>query len=419
MSGLRNPDSPTSALSVGTASPLASGSAVDLCGPSKLIRLLDSSAYYPIFSGIVNELTFDDVARLSFACRALATLPREVVNLECNVDKMLRRWFRDPRHTRTVMARQNAIIGSHFATSLFSRQFDTAVVRFYVTQGPQSEALEAYFKAEGYQECVRPEASPESRRRKFAKPDTPWYLVEMRLCSTSPIGAFLAAVNTTHLLNLVTSHKAYCMFPKSSFIHKMSFITRDITNESVQHAIARYSILGYDFQPVIWNSSPLPYTREITSPRRFGDKFTWAIEFDNVGIPDPVHPLSVVESTCFRLSVTPDPMTFGDGQQNYAASRYRLSCSSFRSCVLKHVYTFGCSQWRAYIGARVDALTKIEMCKIPGKDLSKMDLTRKRDFYTLEGNFEKPAQWRCYDHLIRGWWEEWVKENNTAKKTSH
>ncbi|KAK6333962.1 hypothetical protein TWF696_002473 [Orbilia brochopaga] len=400
-----------------TTSPASSVSSVPT--PSKLVKLFDSSFSYPIFSNIMNELNFQDIARLSFTSKAFAHLPQEVIDLECDVDRMLRRWFRDPIQTRTVMAQQNAVIGSHFATSLFSRQFDTAAVRFYVKQGSQSNALEEYFKSEGYEECKKPESSPESRRKKFMKPSSPWFLVEMRLCSTSPIAAFLAAINTTHLLNLVTSHRAYSLFPKSSFVHKMSFIARDITNDSVQHAIARYSYLGYDFQPVIWNTSPLPYTREITSPRRFGDKYTWVMEFDNTDIPDPVCPQSVIESTCFRLSVTPDPTLFGERQQNYASSRYRLSCSSFKSCVLKYTYTFGCSQWRAYIGARVDALTKIEICKILAKDRPNLDLTRKRDFYLLEGSFEKPAHWKCYDHLIREWWEEWVKDNHPSEASAN
>ncbi|KAF3905951.1 hypothetical protein ABW21_db0202001 [Orbilia brochopaga] len=381
--------------------------------PSKLVRLFDASFSYPIFSNITNDLSFDDIARLALTCTTLAGLPREVVSLECNVDRMLQRWFSDPKRTRTVMAQQNAVIGSHFATALFSRQFDTAVVRFYVTQGPQSTALEEYFKSEGYEECKKPEPSVESRRKKFMRNNNPW-MVEMRLCSTSPIAAFLAAINTTHLLNLVTSHKAYSLFPKSSFIHKMSFIARDITNDSVQNAIARYAYLGYDFQPVIWSTAPLPYSSEITSPRRFGDKYTWVIDFDNTGIPDPVYPQSIVESTCFRLSVTPDPALIGERQQNYAASRYRLSCSSFRSCVLKHIYTFGCSQWRAYAGARVDALTKIEICKIPAKDRTDVDLTRKRDFYQIEETLKKPAHWKYYDHLIKEWWEEWVKDNHPS-----
>ncbi|EWC43777.1 hypothetical protein DRE_07342 [Drechslerella stenobrocha 248] len=385
--------------------------AIQQTSPSKLLHLFDPSMYYPVFANLIAILGFDDIARLSFTCRALSSLPRQVVSLECNVDRMLKSWFSNPKRTRSVMAEQNAIVGSHFATSLFSRQYETGTIRFYVTQGPQADALAAYFESEGYEEARRQDSSAESRRKKFIKPGCPWALVEMRLCSTSPIGAFLAAVNTTHLLNLVTSHKAYCLFPISSFVYKMSFITRDLTNDSVQNAICRYSSYGYDFQPIIWNTTLLPYSHEITSPRRFGDKLTWMIEFDNTGIPPPVAPLSVVESTCFRLSVTPDPNLFANRQQNYATSRYRLSCSSFKSCVLKHVYTFGCSAWRAYIGARVDALTRIELCKLPVKDRLHLDMNTKKDFYQLEGSFQRHAHWKYYDHIVREWWEEWTKEN--------
>ncbi|KAF3935441.1 hypothetical protein ABW20_dc0106510 [Dactylellina cionopaga] len=386
------------------------GSTLSSGRPSILLKLLDASMYYPIFDSIMLNLGFDDIARLSFTCRALSSLPQQIVNRECNVDRMLQNWFSDSKKTRSVMAEHNAVIGSHFATALFSREYDAAALRFYVTQGSPATALEDYFKSEGYVEVPKSEPKPESRRKKFSKHNSPYFL-EIRLCSNSPIGAFLAAVNTTHLLNLVTSHRAYCVFPISSFINKISFITRDLTTDSVQHALFRYSHYDYDFQPVIWSTSPLPYSREITHPRRLGDKLTWIIEFDNTGVSDSIVPRSVIESTCFRLSVTPDPTLYMGRQQNYASSRYRLSCSVFKSCVLKHTYTFGCSAWRNYIGARVDALTRIELFKLPVKDRSNLDMTIKKDFYQFEGQFQKPERWRYCDHLVREWWDEWVKDN--------
>ncbi|KAF3941576.1 hypothetical protein ABW19_dt0206580 [Dactylella cylindrospora] len=381
---------------------------------SKLLVFLDASVYYPIFINIINRLGFDDIVRLARTCQSLSTLPRQTINRECNIDNCLSHYFTDPKKTRAVMARQNAIIGSHFATGFFSREFSTSTIRFYVTQGEQAKALEEYILSDGYSEIPRSDPTVESRRRKFSRQTSQnfWMVIEIRLCSSSPVGAFLAAANTTHLLNLVTSHKAYCMFPVSSFMHKISFITRDLTNDSVQHTLARYSQSGYDFQPIIWHSSKLPYTDEITSPRRFGDRFTWVIEFDNTDIPPPSVPQFVVESTCFRLSVTPDPSVFLNRQQNYATSRYRLSCSAFKSCVLKHTYTFGCSAWRAYVGARVDALTRIELFKLPQRDRADANLTLKRDYYQLEGSFARSKGWKYFDHLIQDWWEEWVKENH-------
>ncbi|KAK6519227.1 hypothetical protein TWF281_003063 [Arthrobotrys megalospora] len=386
--------------------------------PSSLLKLFDASVYYPVFSGIVENLEFDDIARLSFTCKALSTLPRQITNMECDIDKMLVRWFTNPKSLRSLMAEQNIIIGSHFATALFSREYRTSSIRFYATNGPSSTALEQYLQSHGYEELPRAESKTESRRRKYERPTHRGLIVEIRVCSNSPLGAFLAAVNTTHLLNLVTSHKAYALFPKSAFMHKISFITRDLNTDSVQHSLLRYSQYDYDFQPVIWNSSPLPYTQEITSPRRVGDKFTWIIDFDNEGIPPPTVPQHVVESTCFRLSVTPDPNIFMSRQPNYTNSRYRLSCSGFYSSVLRYHYTFGCSAWRAYIGARVDALTKIELYKLPAKDRVGLDLTIKKDFYKLEGRFQKPARWKYYDHLVREWWDDWVKDNDANFRAS-
>ncbi|KAF3265396.1 GTP-binding protein Rho1 [Orbilia oligospora] len=382
--------------------------------PSILLRLFDASVYYPIFSGIFENLQFDDIARFSFTCKAFSTLPRQITNIECDIDKMLSRWFNNPKGLRAIMAEQNIIIGSHFATALFSREYRTSTVRFYATGGVSSTALEQYLRSHGYEELPRAEGKTESRRRKYERPTHRGQVVEIRVCSNSPLGAFLAAVNTTHLLNLVTSHKAYALFPKSAFMHKMSFITRDLNTDSVQHSLLRYSQYDYDFQPIIWNTSPLPYTQEITSPRRVGDKFTWVIEFDNEGIPPPIVPQHVIESTCFRLSVTPDPNIFMNRQPNYTNARYRLSCSGFYSSVLKHHYTFGCSAWRAYIGARVDALTKIELYKLPLKDRAGLDLTIKKDFYKLEGRFQKPARWKYFDHLVREWWDDWVKDNDPS-----
>ncbi|EPS41618.1 hypothetical protein H072_4487 [Dactylellina haptotyla CBS 200.50] len=407
------PPYPAMASSVVSNTSSSSGNMATSTAPSVLLKFLDSSMYYPIYESIVMNLGFDDIARLSFTCKALSSLPRQIINRECNVDRMLRHWFACPRKARSVMAEQNAVIGSHFATALFSREYSTSGLRFYVTLGSQAAALEDYIRSEGYQEVPKLEPKAESRRKKFAKPSSP-YFVEMRLCSNSPIGAFLAAVNTTHLLNLVTSHRAYSMFPISSFLHKVSFITRDLNTDSVQHTLARYSHYDYDFQPILWSSSSKPYTREITSPRRFGDKLSWVVEFDNTNIPDPVVPKYVVESTCFRLSVTPDPNIFVGRQQNFATSRYRLSCSAFKSCVLKHTYTFGCSAWRNYIGARVDALSRIELFKLPTKDRANLDMNIKKDFYTFEGQFQKHVRWKYCDHLVREWWDDWVTETTKS-----
>ncbi|KAK6348719.1 hypothetical protein TWF718_006506 [Orbilia javanica] len=382
--------------------------------PSVLVKLFDASVYYPIFCSIFVNLQFDDIVRLSFTCTALSTLPKQITNMQCDIDQMLTRWFTDPKGLRVIMAEQNIIIGSHFATALFSREFRTSTVRFYATGGAPSTALEQYLRSHGYEELPRVEVKTESRRRKYERPTHRGQVVEIRVCSNSPLGAFLASVNTTHLLNLVTSHKAYALFPKSAFMHKMSFITRDLSTDSVQHSLLRYSQYDYDFRPIIWDPRPLPYTQEITCPRRVGDKFTWVINFDNDGIPDPAIPQYVIESTCYRLSVTPDPTIFMNRQPNYTNARYRLSCSGFYSSVLKYHYTFGCSAWRAYIGARVDALTKIELYKLPLKDRANLDLTIKKDFYKLEGRFQKPDRWKYFDHLIREWWDDWVKDNDTS-----
>lgn len=242
--------------------------------PSVLLKLFDASVYYPIFCSIFENLQFDDIVRLSFTCKALSTLPRQITNIECDIDKMLSRWFINPKSLRALMAEQNIIIGSHFATALFSREYRTSTVRFYATGGASSTALERYLRSHGYEELPRAKGKTEARRRKYERLTYRGQVVEIRVCSNSPLGAFLAAVNATHLLNLVTSHKAYALFPKSAFMHKMSFITRDLNTNSVQHSLLRYSQYDYDFRPIIWNSSPPPYTQEITCPRRVGDKFT-------------------------------------------------------------------------------------------------------------------------------------------------
>ncbi|KAK6358792.1 hypothetical protein TWF730_008111 [Orbilia blumenaviensis] len=381
--------------------------------PSNLLKFFDPAAYYPVFSGIVDNLKFDDVARLSRTCKALSHLPRVVTKRDCDIDRLLSKWFNQPKSLRSLMAEQNIIIGSHFATALFSREYRTAALRFYATGGAPSAALEKFLQLQGYEELPRPEAKPESRRRKYERPNQRGLVIEIRVCSNSPLGALLAAANTTHVLNIVTSHKAYALFPLSSFMHKISFLTRDLNTDSVQHSLARYSHYDYDFQPIIWDSTPPPYSAEITQPRRVGDKYTWVIEFDNGSISRPAVPHSVIESTCFRLSVTPDPNIFMNRQPNYTNARYRLSCSGFQSPVLKYYYTFGCSAWRAFIGARVDALTKIEIYKLPAKDRTGLDLSIKKDFYKLEGRFQKSSRWKYCDHLVREWWDDWLKENDS------
>jgi len=59
----------------------------------------------------------------------------------------------------------------------------------------------------------------------------------------------------------------------------------------------------------------------------------------------------------------------------------------------------------------VDALTRIELYKLPVKDRADLNLNAKRDYYQLEGTFSKHRSWKYFDHLVRDWWDEWVKEN--------
>ena len=217
----------------------------------------------------------------------------------------------------------------------------------------------------------------------------------------SPILAVLSSFYTSVMINVISWGNAYAIFPYSTFIRRDGLMFHE-QDECFETQRQKYQQRGW----AIEESPPVDekaYRCEFARTRRVGDRFSFIIPFDTIGIEPPRVPDTVLEYASFSLE--------RDISDDYTGP-HRISACTRHACVLKYAYT--CTPLLSHtIGSKLDKLTLEEIQKIP-------ESSRPQYFDRMTGGDDvmwlyrdqlrdDGIQLRQYDDEIPGWYTEWEK----------
>jgi hypothetical protein len=142
---------------------------------------------------------------------------------------------------------------------------------------------------------------------------------------------------STSTVGFITWNRAYCLFPRNTFIEKEGFLLQNLDCEDWGE---EYRATLCDLSKVGINTKGLPLSEkqdvQVTMHRRIGDKYTWMIDLDTSLLPqgclDHV-PNAVIEATTFRVRPCEDVGNIGP------IPRYEMAnLTSFEHPILRHLY---------------------------------------------------------------------------------
>lgn len=125
---------------------------------ASLVDLL-SARLAPIQSSILSHLLPGDVIALTRTCSSLGRLWTTFVTTQYNINKLLRRFFKDPLEFRSVQSRCHVIIVDRFARYFFTRVLPEHFSLTLSVPAQYEHTVQTYLESEGY----RAEGEPSCR----------------------------------------------------------------------------------------------------------------------------------------------------------------------------------------------------------------------------------------------------------------
>ena len=209
------------------------------------------------------------------------------------------------------------------------------------------------------------------------------------------------------MINIVTSNKAYSLFPLHTFVRHNTYLTKRLS-EWFSKLLLKYSQRGWETRDIRWPEDS-PSNHGLQGIRRIGDRYTWVIPFETRQTVAPKTPDYVIEHSEFWIRE--DRKEQADQQ----ACSYRLLCERFINPVLRHQWIFPGlgvrdSFWFDFVGKRLNRLCEIELYKREDVDEEQSGtmvdgqlLFRRR--YYWRAVFDKPAMWAYHDEKVAEWYE--------------
>jgi len=137
-------------------------------GQTVLFTLLDPDAIYPLFTAFCDLLPIADIIALTRTCKTLAGLYRSLLPLRWNIDRMLLRFFLNPRGFRQQMGKTDALVSGSPVLQYFVRtSWNKSSLDVFVQAGEKADALatyltgnECYSLQESESKLTRPSSTP-------------------------------------------------------------------------------------------------------------------------------------------------------------------------------------------------------------------------------------------------------------------
>jgi hypothetical protein len=241
--------------------------------------LTHSSGYHEIAESILSALDAASLVKLGATCRVL----RERVRQLWNIDAVLGRFVADPIGFRRLMQRTDAVIGGSVALQFFLRErFRDSDLDVYVPNGVlHLDMVQSYlvdFERYKLEECESPEEMEDEfdysivdLRKKVCGQWLKIQLIRTRdIRYGSPIQRILEYYGS-HVMNFLTWHTAYCLFPRSTLLERSICLMRR-SNFSEICSLQKYAGRGFRLLEKYGSS-------ELVECRRVGDRFTFGLPF--------------------------------------------------------------------------------------------------------------------------------------------
>ncbi|KXJ88376.1 hypothetical protein Micbo1qcDRAFT_235748 [Microdochium bolleyi] len=389
-------------------------------------QLFSSGRYYPILDCVFCHLSVADYITLRRVSRSLRNLDHYVSSRFWSGDVWLRRFVTDPRYFRQRLFDEGAIIAGSCLLSFFAFQRSQSEARsldVYVETRPQAESLESVLLYEQYAPLTADSGHDRDAKqlvwRRQARE------IRLHVTARPPLLAVLLSAQTTACINFVSGDKAYCMFPRLTFVHH-KVLPLQIMSESVGTALREIEhILGWGTENVLWPDHSPSLVSRASGPRRVGDGQTLVVPLGD-NISGPLAESFEVENHQFHVSKD----RFGGRRPSRARGHQMnlLELDSFTPLILAQELSSpalsgrcltGSPLWRSFLSDRLRRWAYVEMCKA-GHEQVPINVASDIIDSMMAGvpdDVEMPESWRYADGQIQLWWDEWYKEE--AAKQSY
>ncbi|MCJ1377364.1 hypothetical protein MMC17_000459 [Xylographa soralifera] len=240
----------------------------------------------------------------------------------------------------------------------------------------------------------------------YRRPDDSGGITEVRVTKTEypPLREVLSDSYSTGQVNFMTSHKAYAIFPRPTFLQYKTY-TLNILDEACWSTLAKYTQRGWKTQDVLWEEEESPH-HPIRKLRCIGDYSTWIIPFDTTNVEKSNIPDEVFEKAQFGMKKSDD--AHPDTEWNYT-----IDTEIFSAFTLRYQYIFAENDydfWNIIVEERTDRLTSIERMKLDKKRRFLFDDAQRiicNRYHDAVKSFDAPNTWTYYDDELPKWYKAW------------
>ncbi|KAI0149469.1 hypothetical protein GGR57DRAFT_514875 [Xylariaceae sp. FL1272] len=350
-----------------------------------LLHAVGSYRWAPIHDTLHSMLETKDRLALSATSRGFREGLRNTV---WSINKKLARFFDQPEAFRTQLGKSNALISGGFALQFLEGvTWEGSDLDIFVEKGQDAQAMEQYLLSAGYQQgpghrshmpCWRalssgPESAAECKIYLKGEIEAKESQVKVKVIATRsvPVLCILRSFFTTCIINIITWNKAFCVFPRATFLYHYTVAVQRLDSH-FGSLHAKYSKRGWR----MWTHPIRPTAARdlfgINEPRddhrcrRVGDSGCWVLNLNTSGVKRPSMPDFVIECTDFEVRRTLD-----DSQDTPSVQQSIpfFLLGLIESPVLRFRYASQCLRGMPEI---FDRATEFQLGKATGRDRARL-----------------------------------------------
>jgi hypothetical protein len=268
-----------------------------------------------------------------------ASIKDRLTSITRNVNLQFKRFFNEPKAFQCIQAQTDALIAGEFARAFFggsTRSFNKLLI--YVGGANSLPIFEAYLDSNGltatnpkgtgnYDAAEQYSCCYAVYREENVAQDALWIYTKLSkggfhdesCCKPEPctecdqyyppIGRIVEQQRFTAALNIVSSGRAYALYPRTTFIENKSYVIgydldQYMDQDSIRAEAAALRAAGVQkaVTNLLYNDDFIGAQARFKPVRRVGDERTWIIDLDTTDIDCTSSPHTYnLESTTFKL----------------------------------------------------------------------------------------------------------------------
>ncbi|KAH7028191.1 uncharacterized protein B0I36DRAFT_365293 [Microdochium trichocladiopsis] len=383
--------------------------------------LFNSGRYYPVLDRLFRHLSMADYITLRRVSRAFVSLDEYVQRQFWNSETWLATFVREVRHFRERIRESDAIIAGPYLLNFFAlhkHPQQRSALDIYVATKAQAESLQSVLLYEQYAP-VDPESGFNKTTKRFMWRHIDRQNIEICLHVTdrTPLLFVLLNASMTACLNFMTADRAYCMFPRLTFVDSKVLPLRPMGDEVGAALSKAEDILGWGTENYLWPDQNPGMVSRTSGPRRVGDRDTLVVSLEQ----DSSRKMRHCPLENHQFHITRDrfggrrPSRTRSQQANLSdLSNYtpQVLAQDIFSPVLRDRCLTGTPLWRSFLTDRLRRWAMVEMYKV-GRD--NMPPRLRSDIFAstmapIPDSVVIPEPWRFADEQVQDWYEAWCKD---------